>query len=418
MKRKLLRQISNEWRANTWLSLELLIVSVVLWYLVDLFYVNISVFNEPRGFNTENCYLINQRELSPKSPEYKEYENGGDERDDFQKLFEALRNRPDVEAVEAGYNAFFYNGSNSGGPVRHETLDIPNDGRYIVHRRVTADFPIVFRLRGSLGESSEELAKILHEKQRGCFLASANLLGDESRAGELRDHIGEVFDVSGDSLVLAGVYQTARYADFYPGYSSPSIIIPRAPRHTSNGELVVRVKEKMDDGHFDELLMKEADNYRFGNFYIASVKPFTEIRNNFQRNTVKGLTQMAIASLFLALNIFLGILGTFWFRTRQRMSEIALRMACGASRTSVFRRIVSEGEVLLLLVTPVAIVCDWLLTKYQMNTWHNGGYFVAPRFVACVVITWALVSLMIFLGSLFPARRAMHVAPAVALKDE
>lgn len=41
MFKKLFTQIKNEWRSNLWLALEMLIVSVVLWFLVDYFYVTI-----------------------------------------------------------------------------------------------------------------------------------------------------------------------------------------------------------------------------------------------------------------------------------------------------------------------------------------------------------------------------------------
>lgn len=35
MTKKLLTQIKNEWLSNLWLVLELLVVSVVMWYVVD-----------------------------------------------------------------------------------------------------------------------------------------------------------------------------------------------------------------------------------------------------------------------------------------------------------------------------------------------------------------------------------------------
>jgi putative ABC transport system permease protein len=37
-----------------------------------------------------------------------------------------------------------------------------------------------------------------------------------------------------------------------------------------------------------------------------------------------------VGGAFLLLNIFLGILGTFWFRTQQRKGEIALFKALAA----------------------------------------------------------------------------------------
>lgn len=53
MNKKLLTQIKNEWRSNLWLVTELLLVSVVMWYIVDYMYVKAAVYYEPRGFDIE-----------------------------------------------------------------------------------------------------------------------------------------------------------------------------------------------------------------------------------------------------------------------------------------------------------------------------------------------------------------------------
>ena len=70
MTKKLFTQIKNEWRSNTWLALELLVVSVVMWYIVDYIYTQAATAMEPRGFDIEHCYLINMGRLTDKSPDY------------------------------------------------------------------------------------------------------------------------------------------------------------------------------------------------------------------------------------------------------------------------------------------------------------------------------------------------------------
>ena len=71
MQKKLFTQIRNEWRGNLWLALELLVVSVVMWYIIDLLYCRLATYLEPRGFNTEHCYLIRMGQLTDKSPDYR-----------------------------------------------------------------------------------------------------------------------------------------------------------------------------------------------------------------------------------------------------------------------------------------------------------------------------------------------------------
>ena len=58
MIKKLFVQIKNERILNLWLVLELLLVSVVMWYIVDYLYTHAATYLEPRGFDIEHCYLI------------------------------------------------------------------------------------------------------------------------------------------------------------------------------------------------------------------------------------------------------------------------------------------------------------------------------------------------------------------------
>ena len=50
MNKKLFTQIKNEWHSNLWIATELLLVSVVMWYVVDYIYVQYKVYTEPRGY--------------------------------------------------------------------------------------------------------------------------------------------------------------------------------------------------------------------------------------------------------------------------------------------------------------------------------------------------------------------------------
>ena len=51
MTKKLFTQIRNEWKSNLWLLAELLVVSVVLWYVIDNLYCKYAIHSEPLGFD-------------------------------------------------------------------------------------------------------------------------------------------------------------------------------------------------------------------------------------------------------------------------------------------------------------------------------------------------------------------------------
>lgn len=100
MNKKLFTQIKNEWRSNTWLAIELLVVSVVMWYIADNLYCTTATYLEPRGFDISHCYLIQMGKLNEKSPDYVEYQKG-DEQRDVLELLNRLQHRPDVEIGRA-----------------------------------------------------------------------------------------------------------------------------------------------------------------------------------------------------------------------------------------------------------------------------------------------------------------------------
>ncbi|MDE5941405.1 MAG: ABC transporter permease, partial [Muribaculaceae bacterium] len=124
-----------------------------------------------------------------------------------------------------------------------------------------------------------------------------------------------------------------------------------------------------------------------------------------------------IIMAFLLICIFLGLLGTFWFRTQQRTGEIAIRKVCGSSSSDIFRRLFGEGLLLLAIVTPVAVAGDFALVRFLRET--DTPVTSDPlNVLAMAAATFCLLSLMIILGILFPAIRAMRINPALALKDE
>lgn len=414
MQKKLFTQIRNEWRGNLWLALELLVVSVVLWYIIDMLYCSLATYNEPRGFDTGHCYLIEMGVLTDKSPDYK---SGTDWHDDILTLAERLRHRPEVEAVSLSQNSYPYNGSNSTDPVQYDTLRSPG---WTIRRLVTPDFVRVFRYRGAQGETPEQLAEML---RKGEFLASDNLY---RRYGiRMTLLVGKDFHLFGDttySFRLGAALQNVRYSDFQQARSSYSFVynMEQLDRGFINpdNELCVRVKENMDKDFIARLKADSESQYRIGNIYIADIRSFTDIRRSYQQSMMNELRNYTVGMAFLMLNIFLGLLGTFWFRTQQRRGEIALHKAMGATDGAVFGRLMSEGMFLLLMVTVPAVIIDVLLAHFELNSWRNGTTLEWPRMAFCAAATFVLIAAMIGVGIGLPARRAMKVQPAEALHDE
>ena len=159
MNKKLFTQIRNEWRSNIWILVELLIVSVVMWFITDYIYVQANNYTAPRGFDISHCYLISMGKLTPNSHEYNPADTT--DNDDRAELLKRIQHRPEVEAASLSKSSYPYDGSNSSMIISHDPISVGNDD-WVLRPLVTPDFVRVFRYQGANGETPEQLADLLN----------------------------------------------------------------------------------------------------------------------------------------------------------------------------------------------------------------------------------------------------------------
>lgn len=415
MNKKLFNQIKNEWNSNLWLIAELLLVSVVMWFIVDNIYTNTSIYLQPRGFDISHCYEISMGTFSSSDPDYIPTDTAV-QRKNVEELMNRLKRRPDIEAACLSHGSYPYNGSQSWGPLKYGKMN----QNIVCIRIATPDFLRVFRYQGANGETPEKLAKILSNSKNG-FMASNDVLIKEHGI-KLTSLVGKGFYLWDDSIKthpLLAAYQPVRYHDYQETYRSYSILVGLHPdEYDTDCELCVRVKAR-DDRGFKDRLWKDADKQlRIGNIYVSNITPFTDIHRNYEQRDTNRIRNYLFGACFLMFNIFLGLLGTFWFRIQQRRSEIALFKVLGATNNSVFVREITEGLLLLTIATIPAVIIDWNLAFAQLNTDMDGTNLAAGRFIITILITWLLIALMIILGIWIPAKKAMKIEPALALHEE
>lgn len=417
MNQKLIKQVKNEWRTNMWLVIELLVISVVLWYAIDFLFVTWSVYKEPRGFDIDHCYQISTAELSPQHPDYIPDRSNEDIYNDYEELMRRIQMRPEVESAALSMNSTPYNGSNSG--VQYLVDSIWSQG-YVIARRVTPDFPKVFRWKGARGETSEQLSEIL---KRGDLLVSDNLLQySMEKPIPMTEYVGKKIIINNDTanpVRVGASIVPVRYNDFSQDQTNRTIVtdIPKSWFNIGK-ELSVRVKENMDKDFIENLLADADVRLRVGNIFITNVTSFADIRDTHQHWMYLKTRNMLFIMGFLLVNIFLGLLGTFWFRTRQRVGDIAIRKVNGATSADIFRLLTGEGLLLLSVATPLALVVDLNLAHAELCQVHEGEYLEWSRLLICAGISYLCIAVMIVLGISIPAWRAMRIDPAVALRDE
>ena len=416
MFKKLFTQIYNERISNIALLLELLVVSVVLWFVVDALYVRYAIYSKPMGIDIEHTYSIKLGYIESEVPGYHEYKDDVKERtEEVRAVLDRINHRPEVEA------AAIMTGNAVPYCVGMQTTSLVYDTLHISLRSILAEpeYFKVFRINGSRGETPEKMTEIMNHS---FLMASDNAL---DRYGmDITSMIGkDGFSVFGNenTYTLGGTFSPIRmneYSDLNDRYCRSVIVnYQKATIWGSNDPIVVRVKEKMDD-NFIENLRADAENLRVGNIYISDVQSIKDMRAKALQEQNHETMLYLLGVGFLLLNIFLGLLGTFWFRTQQRRQEIALHMVSGATRRNVLGRLIGEGICLIMIVTPIAVIIDFNIAYSELNALYNGTTLEPLRFTVCVVISALSIILMMVIGICIPARKAMKIQAAEALHGE
>lgn len=416
---QLLKQIWNERRSNGWLWAELLIVFVVLWYVVDWTYVTARTYYEPVGFDITDTYFLELSLKNNKSDSYipkaKKNTTLGQ---DITELANRLQRLPEVEVVSVSSNARPYIGSNSGMMLRIDTIV-----RYPLRRTMTPEFFQVFRYQSADGRGYEPLVQAL---KNGNVVVGENFWPDDYKGD--RTLLGkEVVNVDDTTQVhkIGGVSTKVRYNDFWPNYGDMYIANAFTEKqmvelddefYPLSIEVCLRVKPGTAKDFPEHLMSLSASQLSVGNLFILKVHDYENIRNDFQRMSYNQVQVRLWMMGFLLLNILLGIVGTFWFRTQHRRSELALRVAVGSSRMQLWGRLNNEGLMLLSLAAlPAAVIC------YNIGNLDFAEGYVEwgiARFLITFAITYLLMALMILAGIWFPARQAIRIQSAEALREE
>jgi len=123
------------------------------------------------------------------------------------------------------------------------------------------------------------------------------------------------------------------------------------------------------------------------------------------------LSMFAVVALLLAA---IGIYGVLAYTVAQRTSEIGIRMALGAQRSSVLRLVVGNGLTLALVGVAIGSAGALLATRalerlvFGVSTTDPAVFGLVAFALTAVAVTAAAV----------PALRASRVDPIEALRNE
>ncbi len=419
MIRQIFKIIWAERKINIWILFELVLVFCILWFCADYIYFFTKRYVEPTGYNIEQTYRIN---LGVKEDGFEVINNGSEEEklimlNTLWTIIDRIKRYPDVKNVSLSFAAAPYSGSFSNNSF---TLDSVVD--YIQTKTVTPEYFEVFDigiLQGDVNNWSNRDNIVISGNKDNLFL--------KKDVKEIR-----LLDFGNDNFKkVIGIAEPTKMYDFDP--FTPVIYQLLSPNDLeaidveSGTEICVRIREGADKEFVERFTRDIQQQIALDPYFLSSVTSFNYHKKDFMRwygfdNNFKSIFSI---STFLLVNIFLAVVGTFWFRTQSRRSEIGLRIALGASRKNIRMIFILETVTLIFLASIVATVLCVNIAQVEVLKdiglpsvdRSREGVGVSQYFVD-YIITFFILTVISILAVWYPARRASQVQPAEALKDE
>lgn len=435
MIQKILHIIWNERHNNTWLMLEIIAASIMLWLAIDPLITLKRLDNIDDGYDLTGTYAVNMEKYKPYHPKY-EWENNSDSvvAENFMNLYAIVRSLPEVESYCFTSRFSGSPGDNSAmmyGPVHKEiisneelTHEKANDkGTYFSgYLSFNIDGSDIFK---TFGIKDALTGKIFTPRKND---TDKNIYISESAAekyfGSAQEAIGKHLYLSNSRMTISGIINNIQAVD-YKEHGLHCIL----PQNTLISYIVdfrlhIRLKKGTDAHTFEKKFRQEiAPTLTSGNVHFESILSNKAIRD--LQNEARGIfikirlyTAMALFSLF---TVFLGTLSAFWIRTSARKGEIGIMRSIGASRLTIVKQFVIETSLIVNIGFGAAII-------FVLHYLHING-FADPmknnplegiklmQFAVVTAISYAIVMTTAICSAAIPVWRITKILPADALRE-
>lgn len=425
MIKHIIKIILTERKTNIWILFELILVFCILWFCTDYISFYTKRYLEPTGFDIDNVYHIS---LGVKEEGLKIISSEDNARKDelmnnIQTIFDRIKQYPEIETACISQWAVPYSDSFSSDAISIDSIiDYPQI------KRVTPEFFEVFKINMLKGRvynwndiSGENYAIISGDKDNIILGRPIEQLPDTIRKGDNTDS---------PLYKIIGIAQKTKKGNYNPynkilylplKMNNPDII------NINHFEISVRVKPDIENGFETRFSKNMQQQIGVGPYFMVSVSSAEKLRDKFMidngyDNDFKSIFSV---SAFLLINIFLGVVGTFWFRVQTRRNEIGLRMALGATKRNIKKQFMTETLLLLFFASLIASVICFnisitdILEGIDIPTIDgNEKSFTVGRHLANYIFTFLTLSVIAGIAVWYPAKRASSICPAQSLKDE
>lgn len=427
MIRHLFKIIWNERSANTWIILEYVLVFCILWFCCDYLYYIGKSYYEPFGFDINYTYSIQMTEKIPGSmASYPQLHSENDDEYNYAlELIKRLKQYPGIESACLSSASMPY--SNSVMSMGYIINDDSLSSQQIRVRYVSSEFFDIFRIKLQKGrvfdwtDPAEINSIIITPDRNGYF-------GDPQKAAYPIFEVSKIGYRAGEDSphTIIGITEKLKN-EFFSSYTNTMFIPLEKWRVDVRDEVIIRIHPDAAKG-FEERFTKDMKNQLIiGPYTFSNITSLQESQKRSMRwsGITNNLNSIYAITLFLIINIFLGIIGTFWYRTESRVSEIGLRIALGASKWSIKTFLYTETILILLISSIIGVnICinigqtDWLSALGVPKADHIQIGSGIEQYFINFGLTFLFLTVVSLLAVWYPARQASGMTPAEALLEE
>ena len=419
MIKHLLTLIWNQRNGNIWIFLELLLVTAMLWVMADSLLVDTYTYRQPIGVDTQHTYLLSYG-LTDDATELG-IEQNTQATQDLLQLLRNLRQCPEVEAVSLSNIAVPYTYSRGWSGLMPVEDTASASYAYRV-RYVDLEYFRVFKVKDKEGRPLyDQVLKnpgeiVLSETLDEIFFPEGS--GRTQREVKWGPKSTESMKVSAVSAPLKEMdFDTYQPTYYYVWRTEQDFLDEVAENDIRFYDCLFRMKKDYSQQEMETFLQQESERLQVGNVYVSSVKPISEYRADMLKPRLDNQKKKIAMVGFMLVNIFFGIVGTFWLRTQSRRAEIGLRAALGASKRQLRRELFLEGLFLLALTLPFLLIFLVNMLYLDMPDTYRLAY-TWWRFLITLSVSYLLMGGMIYLGIRIPANNITRMNPAETLHYE
>lgn len=423
MLQQIIKLLWNNRRQNLWIMLELIVIAIVSWAVLDPIFVLKYNQSIPNGYEADGLYRleVTRNEIDTVSVPS----------EDFVRIMSSLRHHKDIESatcVIAG--AYPSSPGNNMNEVFRDTIKVRTT--YIPFFS-DSEFFQTWRFRSAKDGTWETLENLDMPKNSVILTedVAALLSGGEDLTGQ---YIYSAYDSS--EIRVMGVMQPIKMRNSMQPYLVRLVSFgdeSQMPEWAYNHSMriFIRIKNNVLEGRFIEEFMSWVDdNLSSGSLVFSKLTPFREVQkeSDLREGVTNEIRMKYGLAYFFMINLLLAVSGTFWLHTRTRREEMGIRLSYGASPAGIRRMLIGEAFVLTTVATVIGcfLYFQWVYYEgfYVMKDRvpGNDGLYLTNHFLAhfCIVslIVYVVMLVVTWLGVYLPAYNISRVSPVEALKDE